>query len=116
MKTKFVLIPCFCIGNLMAVSLYADEAGMSTSSAAPSAEILEAENRQAMETQGEVSTNAYWDEEEDESLADEEVEVKASYDPEDDASPAELEIDEENMPAVRRYREEITVEEFRPDD
>lgn len=119
MKMKLVLIPGLCLGSLISAAVLAEGAGSSPKSAAPSAEIKEAEamaeESQATATRGEVRTNAYWDEEEENS-ANEVVEVEAGYEPDDDTSPAELQAGEEGMPAQRRYREEITVEELRPDD
>ncbi len=124
MNAKSMLIPYLCLGGLISAPVWADAdlnpARSDTSSAnihpaeATTEDATMAEDRQAMEGRGEVRTNAYWDEEEEENLADEGFEVKASYDPTDDASPAELQADGQDMPVERRYREEITVEEILP--
>ena len=132
MNTRSILIPYLCLGGLISAPVSADADVNSTLADTPYAEIHAAEamtgdrhatesramtgDRHATESRGEVRTNAYWDEEEEVSLADEVVEAKASYDPTDDASSAELQPDEQEMPVQRRFREEITVEEIRPDD
>lgn len=116
MNTKLIIIPFLCFGSLISAPINAEEGEGSNTSGTSSTEIHAAEARQALETQGEIRTNAYWDEEEDESLTDDVVEERASFDPADDASPAELQADDEDMPVERRYREEITVEEFRPEE